>query len=150
MKPNFFGTVSSGTTRPEDLIPVFYDLLRTLRGSAPRAIYDEWRTWNADSYDGDKDDVAHELLGQLFDALGQYAAPYMYFGAHPGDGSDYGFWLSESTADDVRDSGGLVISDTSEVPDDYVGEVLHVNERGNTTLYTCKRGGKLKEVWALV
>lgn len=35
---------------------------------------------------------------------------------------------------------GLVVADTSEVPNDYDGQVLHVNERGNCTLYSANNG----------
>ena len=41
----------------------------------------------------------------------------------------------------------LRVNDTSEVPRGYTGEVLHVNDHGNTTLYTASRG-KLTEVWS--
>lgn len=32
------------------------------------------------------------LLDSLFDTLDLYAPDGYYFGAHPGDGSDYGYW----------------------------------------------------------
>jgi hypothetical protein len=85
-------------------------------------------------------------LESLFDALNEYAGPYFYFGAHPGDGSDYGYWLSEGFEDDFD---GLKVSDTSEIPAKYRGEVLHVNDHGNCTLYV-KTARKLHEVWSVV
>jgi hypothetical protein len=91
-------------------------------------------------------DTAHEDLDALFDALGEYAGPYFYFGAHPGDGADYGFWLSEMWEEDFD---GLKVSDLSEIPAKYRGEVLVVNDHGNCTLYvkTCRA---MREVWAIV
>jgi len=35
------------------------------------------------------------------------------------------------------------------VPADYCGEVLHVNDHGNATLYAAERG-QLSEVWSVV
>ncbi|MCS2443096.1 hypothetical protein NXX09_24160 [Bacteroides uniformis] len=48
-----------------------------------------WRTkkqtgWNSDDAAG--------LLESLFDTLDSYSPEGYYFGAHLGDGSDYGFW----------------------------------------------------------
>ena len=93
----------------------------------------------------DSEDSEYDLEW-LFDALGEYAAPYFYFGAHPGDGADYGYWLSEGFEDDFD---GLKVSDTSEIPSKYRGEVLHVNDHGNVTLYV-KTSRALREVWAVV
>lgn len=49
----------------------------------------------------------------------------------------------------VDDFDGLRVSDLSEVPDDYTGEVLHVNDHGNMTLYACT-DGECSEVWSVV
>jgi hypothetical protein len=98
-------------------------------------------------------------LESLFDALGEYAAPYFYFGAHPGDGSDYGFWLSENWDEDFeplpdcisgdRYPDHIKVSDLSEVPSWFRGEVAVVNDHGNVTLYV-KTARTLREVWAVV
>lgn len=37
-------------------------------------------------------EVASLLLEDLFDTLNNYAPEGCFFGAHPGDGSDYGYW----------------------------------------------------------
>ena len=44
---------------------------------------------------------------------------------------------------------GLVVADLSEVPEDYDGAVLHVNERGNFALYRF-RLGKATEIASCV
>jgi hypothetical protein len=95
------------------------------------------------------DDVASDLEA-LFDALDEYAPPYFYFGAHPGDGSDYGFWLREDLRDDPDAFDGLRVSGLDEVPADYIGEILEVNDHGNVSLYVKSRNGRLRAVWGIV
>ena len=136
------GTVSHATLRAKDLIPAFADELRAITGALPHNLYDRIRGLRGDY----STDDAAEIVNELTDALNTHALPYSYFGAHEGDSSDFGFWLSH---DALEDFDGLKVADTSEVPKDYSGEVLHVNERGNTTLYAARRG-TLTEVWAIV
>ena len=139
-----FGTVSSGTMRPEDLIPAFASELDWLGGCsrAERKLINEAN--RIEDYDSEE---AGFILDELFEALNERAPAYGYFGAHPGNGADYGFWFYEDFLDD--NFYGLRVSDTSEVPPDYTGEVLHVNDHGNMTLYVARRG-KLREVWGIV
>lgn len=48
-------------------------------------------------------------------------------------------------ANERREFDGLVVADTSEVPSEFLGDVLHINDHGNATLYGA-RLGKLVEV----
>lgn len=41
---------------------------------------------------------------------------------------------------------GLVVDDLSEVPGRFAGEVLHVNDHGNVTLYRAFKNGSLHEI----
>jgi hypothetical protein len=45
---------------------------------------------------------------------------------------------------------GIVVDDTSKVPKGYAGEVLHVNDHGNVTLYRAFKNGSLHYVYAIV
>ena len=173
------GSVSCATMREEDLIPTFcYELqqlarqtgilpVKTRRQHAKLVREIEARIENETEFE-DSDlgigGMADSDLESLFDALGEYAAPYFYFGAHPGDGSDYGFWLSEewdsdfiegpfdrepyiAAGADVPDQ--VKVSDLAEVPAWFRGEVAVVNDHGNVTLYV-KTSRSLREVWAVV
>ena len=161
-----FGTVSHGTMRNIDLLRSFgeqLDYLAKVNGCLPKymslindsdryanfledheeGLYKPHHTTIRESIFSTVSEIINE---ELFNALNGFAAPYMYFGSHIGDGSDYGFWITE---DIEQDFDGLKVSDTSEVPKDYTGEVLHVNDHGNITLYSAKNGNLL-EIWARV
>lgn len=92
------GTVSHGTMRYVDLIPTFWDYLLGSDSSLTLPIqdFDLYSTiLNADSdmhLDDDEMEDAGNLLATLFDAMNDLAPEGYYFGAHEGDGSDYGFW----------------------------------------------------------
>lgn len=112
-----------------------------------------------DSEQGDND------LDSLFEALGEYTGPYFYFGAHPGDGADYGYWLSEDWDEEFhdcttpgdhactlsRDVNGesIKVSDLADVPSWFRGEVAVVSDYGLVTLYV-KTSRKLTEVWSVI
>ena len=105
------GTVIHGTLRPQDLVVVFLqecnqwvhrnnvdvarrykDLSREvgqhgLLDSALNVI-DHHPWWQSEE--------CTEVISDLMDLLSDIAAPHgLYFGAHPGDGSDFGFWRHE-------------------------------------------------------
>jgi len=91
------GSISHGTMRPEDLIPTFLDKLEGLDACmAARVTFfyrlshgniEDWAAWAED-----RPDEAVWLLEELFDTLQEYAPEGHYFGAHPRDGPDYGYW----------------------------------------------------------
>jgi hypothetical protein len=97
-----FGTIIHGTHRPQDLIPAFLDVVAEIApehyegmmaasfGPIPSYVQDEGDSsewWNSED--------ASYLLESLFDILNDHAPDGYYFGAHPGDGSDFGFWECE-------------------------------------------------------
>jgi len=142
------GSISHGTMRPEDIIPIFADELARLDKAK---VYSELIKeamnidWDYIDWNNYNDNIPF-IVDSLSEALNSFTPPYCYFGAHPGDGSDYGFWPLEDIQEDFD---GLKVSDISEVPKKYNGEVLHINDHSNVTLYSCKKG-KLKEIWSFV
>jgi hypothetical protein len=155
MKPNHnsnIGSVSTGTMLASDLIPMFISELKRQKPLAQRhrRLIREINTRMEgtdlvrEDYFGAEDSGFD--LEELTDALNEYAPTGFYFGSHPGDGADYGWWLSECFAEDFD---GLRVDDLSEVPRGYTGEVLHVSDHGNMSLYAYSRG-RGREVWAVV
>ena len=181
------GSISSGTMHAEDLIPAFLSQLehelkhgpkqdratRKAHAALVRAITKRSDLDSAEESEEYFDsDHASDDIAALEDALEAYAAPYFYFGSHPRDGADYGFWLSESWDEDFIEvdsdgdarirathravvfdkehaDGPILVSGTEDIPAWYRGEVAVVNDHGNVTLYN-KTARKLTEIWGVV
>lgn len=86
-------SVSSATLREEDLIPAFEETLAELdiTPERPESVNKLLNT-DDDLTDDEREEVALYLNETLFDALQNIAPRGCYFGAHPGDGADFGFW----------------------------------------------------------
>jgi len=87
-------SISHGTLRTNDLIESFQEFLSACE--LPYMEYDEWL--NGDCPD-DQDQALewHDMYlnEYLIDILNTIAPAGYYFGAHVGDGSDFGFWECE-------------------------------------------------------
>ena len=97
------GTVSHGTLRTEDLIEAFSRELDYLanRSDMPRhPQIDNILKDAADCRDFDSED-ASDIVQELIEWLQEYAPPFAYFGAHEGDGSDFGFWIDHDQIDEA-------------------------------------------------
>ena len=85
-------TLIHGSMRNCDLVPAFMDALRDtpeyvqLMNSVPNYAADDERCHWWISQD------AYCLGSELFDVMEDYAQDGYCFGAHVGDGSDYGYW----------------------------------------------------------
>lgn len=74
--------------RTEDLIPAFAEELNRLDEDKEYSDLVE----EAESVTDFDCEMSLYFLEELFDILNNFAPSYMYFGAHPGNGSDYGCW----------------------------------------------------------
>lgn len=97
------GTVSHGTLRTDHLIVAFVDELasreprrvtKLLEDPEVRQVVIEARAmFTAPVSDEFSDpELAQEVLYELCEALDETAPEGYYFGSHPGDGADFGFW----------------------------------------------------------
>ena len=141
------GSVSSGTMRAEDLIPTFISVLEGQPELIPehKQLCEEIKQRMGEEGYFESDGCSYDLNEDLFDALQHYAPQYFYFGAHPGDGADYGFWLLE---DFLTEFEGWKGPDAP--PEDYEGEWLHISDHGNMELYVREQKPVDTSVWAIV
>jgi hypothetical protein len=77
-------TLIGGTLNLEHLFPFFRTLLAQLDP-------DKVQGYSEDLYSVPTEDWVDEV-NELMDDLERLAPEGYYFGAHPGDGSDFGFW----------------------------------------------------------
>lgn len=146
-----FGTLIHGTMRPEDLIPAFANELERLakannQESEHSELLKDCREINfSDNSTGNLDNINY-CLEDLFTALDDFAPDYAYFGANPGDGSDYGFWPIEDWQERMQEDGVEFVSDLSEIESRLI---CVINDHGNATLYRLDSDG-LSEIWAIV
>ncbi len=100
------GSISTGTLRPEDLIPRFLDVLVQLNPEAAVGIAKKNKDvieleygakLNADiKTDRDAMAVFHEdlalMMEELWEAIDENMPKGYYFGTTEGDGADFGIW----------------------------------------------------------
>ena len=76
-----------------------------------------------------------DLVDALHDALADCAPPYTYFGAHVGDGADYGYWIDWDAIEQAVHDGDIErIDDLSQASG--TRDAILINDHGNVTLYT--------------
>ena len=124
------GSISTGTLRPIDLADSFLthaERLAELSGYQPDIDSLAKLRAELDTLAED-DERLSEIVDSLFDWLGESALPYTYFGAHEGDGADFGFWPCWSSLAELPSY--------SDFPAELPGEDFTVtNDHGNLSVY---------------
>jgi hypothetical protein len=85
-------SVSSGTLREQDLIPAFESVLDVAGVNYERPECVNKLMGGGELTIGEWEEVSAYLNEDLFDAMNDIAPEGTSFGAHPGDGADFGFW----------------------------------------------------------
>ena len=150
-QPNI-GPVSNGTSRTEDLVPAFVWELkyqRPLKRAHRTLVREIEARMEQDGY-FESEGASEDCNELLIDALNEYAPEYFYFGASPGDGAAYGYWLGEDWREALEDDGGIVVDDLASIPKEHVGNVAVVNDHGNVTLYRRSGNHHLYQIWSVV
>ena len=106
MKYAEIGSISTSTLRTEDLLAAFADALENLvqdnadywcgrQGERDTLCTLVWDARECADCTIEDDENGPELLDALTEALERFAPESAYFGAHPGDGADFGFWHAD-------------------------------------------------------
>jgi hypothetical protein len=108
---DFVGTVSHATMRTEDLVPCFLAVLEKYSPESAvmiigsiglecdvltyRLFAGRPEVGREEHYESvwDSEAMSYILNEDIWEAMEEIAPPGYYFGAHEGDGSDYGYWF---------------------------------------------------------
>ena len=97
-------SLSEATMRPEDLIPAFILGIRQIKPEMESQLSSKLDMIEYDMKVAgyfETEECEYDLEW-LFDTLNELAPEGCYFGSHPGDGSDYGFWEFEEYFDELE------------------------------------------------
>ena len=140
------GSISTGTLRTEDLLPAVIGEIEYLIttpppshiGTASQRI-ETYRTLRKACNDAkaitdyDSEDASY-MVDELIDALNEYAPPHMRFGAHEGDGADFGWWPTDfDDCERVAEQSGK--NGECEFVDIDCNIYVEVNDHGNMAVY---------------
>jgi ABC-type transporter Mla subunit MlaD len=102
------GSISTRTLRPQDLLETFAATLNQLDKANPliaKALdtitNDAEESADTGSEVIDARVAAYELVNELADAIQEHCPPFVRFGAHEGDGADFGFWVDHEALNEA-------------------------------------------------
>lgn len=97
-------SIVHGSMRPADMVPAFAHELADMTSHEQVVSITGFTPDNAPA-DGDAFWDTFEaavILTGLYDALNSVAPEGCYFGSRPGDGSDFGFWMTDEAAEELE------------------------------------------------
>ena len=145
------GSISHGTLRTQDLLPVFLETLTALGGDVPSDLecgaHIEYLNWPGPGTTAcDEDDKfwsSEEAMWDmeaLTDGLNNLCPPFVYFGTLEGDGSDFGFWPDWNALEECHhDTEGEHVCRSNSA-------IIQVNDHGNVTVMDLERN----VIWSVV
>lgn len=159
-----FGSVSHGTLRAEDLLEAFLwecgrrfkhdlenrpELAKIIRIDESIGDIDEETVYEAYYASEYVSELVNETLP---DMLNEDLPDFVYFGTHPGDGSDFGYWFSHDAFEQSVDDGATIkVEDFPEDLEEFRAEnpdahlIAVISDHGNIALYSAYDGSHLYE-----
>ena len=143
------GSISTGTLRLKDLIPVFIDTIHRLTTPDMPTVSIDWIGADARLFDDDffTSDDADQTMVELVEILNELCPPFVYFGTLEGDGADFGFWVDmPSITEEMRNYPENYDTTSGEVALTDDGVIVQVNDHGNVTVMDMERN----VLWSVV
>ena len=150
------GSISTGTLRPEDLIPAFNNALTQIHDGhycdIDEMMNDEAGNAAEFGKQPSNDELQRRVVDRLMDELQDACPPFVYFGTHEGDGADFGFWPD---MDRIEEEIGTTIQIASSLSDFQAehcwtladdGVIVNVSDHGNVTVMDMERN----VLWSVV
>ncbi len=148
------GSISTGTLRTEDLLPAYLFALEGLSQAKGTGFNQELieigfaysqcgvgfgpiSEWPID------EDEAVEIMERIATTIQELCPPFVYFGAHPGDGADFGFWPDWDAL-----KSHINLREGESLPDDVEidGVIIHALDDNHITIMDFDR----KVLWSTV
>ena len=150
------GSISTGTLRTQDLLPVFLETFIALGGNVPSDLecgsYIEYLNWpNPETTACDEDDKFWDSEDAMWDmealtnGLNNLCPPFVYFGTLEGDGSDFGFWPDMEALNEAMQHMGMASESDEEILAEE-GVIVQVADHGNVTVMDIDRN----VIWSVV
>ena len=150
------GSISTGTLRPEDLIPAFNNALTQIHDGhycdIDEMMNDEAGNAAEFGKQPSNDELQRRVVDRLMDELQDACPPFVYFGTLEGDGADFGFWPD---MDRIEEEIGTTIQIASSLSDFQAehcwtladdGVIVNVSDHGNVTVMDMERN----VLWSVV
>jgi hypothetical protein len=140
------GSVSTGTLRREDLLNALSSEIKYLEIPDTEKILSEAnKITEAHMWTVRITENATFILEEMFEKLDDYAPPHVRFGAHEGDGADFGWWTTDfDGCDTVPIDQGK--NGESTFVDTDCNLYVEINDHGNITVK--ELGGQI--IWDCV
>lgn len=151
------GSISTGTLKTEDLLEAFLpyinpesDDAKEAQAVLERIANNDWpqgvEDWEQYQIEFDTADLVQSIIDQM------ECPPFVYFGAHPGDPADFGFWHAVEQLEEALRYRSVPVDDSEpcgESHENWIEEenvLVHVNDHGNITVYDMEHN----ELWSCV
>jgi len=141
------GSISAGTLLIEDIFPAYLDQLDKLSPNSPLS-KEVWAYMETGAL-LEEHENAWGIVEQIDLLLNELCPPFVFFGTHPGDGADFGFWPDMDRLNEELQWERDHYPDDS-VPDELTldddGVIVQVSDHGNVTVMDMERN----VIWSVV